>query len=68
VFTWLFVRVAENLKLLFEQRFYFQLHGMASDDAQNTPNEDEDFKFVAPAQKNLNEILEADKDDPSLQK
>lgn len=37
-------------------------------DAQNTPNEDEDFKFVAPAEKKLNEILETDKDDPSLQK
>ncbi|KAI6203982.1 hypothetical protein M3Y94_00619900 [Aphelenchoides besseyi] len=31
-------------------------------------SDDEDVKFVAPAQKKLNEILEADKDDPSLQR
>jgi len=41
---------------------------MSSTEEPHSAIEDEDFKFVAPAQRNLNEILEADKDDPSLQK
>lgn len=41
---------------------------MSTEDLHDTPDDNAGYKFVAPAQKKLDDILAADQDDASLQK